>query len=52
MPFPCRESIQMVHPIIQQPTHIDNVFTITSGENVLQTYECDQKYVDVVRFIQ
>jgi len=42
-----RDTIQLINPapviIIQQPTQIDNVFTITPEEHICQTYECDQR---------
>ena len=31
------------YPVNQQPTRIDNVFSIVPGEAIRQTYECDQK---------
>ncbi len=51
-----RDTIQLTNTapviIIQQPTQIDNVFAITPEERICQTYECDQRVCDVVRYIR
>ncbi len=31
------------HPVNQQPTQIDNVFSIVPGEAIRKIYQCDQK---------
>jgi hypothetical protein len=43
MIFNNRKPTRSNYAVLEQPANIKNVFTIVSGEQILQTYECDRK---------